>query len=42
MRKARGAMLFKEYQAKMGRVQGGTTTPAAASTTPPERQKITE
>jgi len=42
MRKARGAMLFKEYQAKMGRVQGGTTTPAAAATTPPERQKITE
>jgi len=41
MRKARGAMLFKEYQSKMGRVQGGTATPAA-TTPPPERQKIAE
>jgi len=41
MRKARGAMLFKEYQSKMGRVQGGTATPATA-TPPPERQKIAE
>lgn len=40
MRKARGAMLFKEYQAKMGRVQ---TPPAATGQTPPpERQKIAE
>ncbi len=39
MRKARGAMLFKEYQKKMGMVQPATTaTPAAA----PERQKIAE
>jgi len=41
MRKARGAMLFKEYQKKMGMVQPGAnaTTSAAAS---PERQKIAE
>lgn len=40
MRKARGAMLFKEYQKKMGMVQPATTTaPAAAA---PERQKIGE
>ncbi|HRE83542.1 MAG TPA: hypothetical protein PLN52_21030 [Opitutaceae bacterium] len=40
MRKARGAMLFKEYQAKMGRVQ---TPPATTGQTPPpERQKIAE
>ena len=39
MRKARGAMLFKEYQKKMGMVQPtATNTPAAA----PERQKIAE
>ena len=39
MRKARGAMLFKEYQKKMGMVQpAATATPAAA----PERQKIAE
>ncbi len=40
MRKARGAMLFKEYQKKMGMVQ-----PAAATPTPvaaPDRQKIAE
>ena len=40
MRKARGAMLFKEYQAKMGRVQ--TPAPNAANPPPPERQKIAE
>jgi len=40
MRKARGSMLFKEYQSKMGRVQ--TPTPAATATPPPERQKIAE
>jgi hypothetical protein len=40
MRKARGAMLFKEYQAKMGRVQ--TPAAPAANTPPPERQKIAE
>ena len=40
MRKARGAMLFKEYQKKMGMVQpAATATPAAAA---PERQKIAE
>ena len=40
MRKARGAMLFKEYQKKMGMVQPGTNvTPTAAA---PERQKIAE
>jgi phage shock protein A len=41
MRKARGAVLFKEYQKKMGMVQPGTVaTPAAAAV--PERQKIAE
>jgi phage shock protein A len=39
MRKARGAMLFKEYQKKMGMVQPAVTTPTAAA---PERQKIAE
>jgi len=39
MRKARGALLFKEYQKKMGMVQPAATTPAAAA---PERQKIAE
>jgi chromosome segregation ATPase len=41
MRKARGALLFKEYQKKMGMVQPGAnaTTPTAAA---PERQKIAE
>ncbi len=39
MRKARGAMLFKEYQKKMGMVQPAAATPAAAA---PERQKIAE
>ena len=39
MRKARGAMLFKEYQKKMGMVQPTAATPTAA---PPERQKIAE
>lgn len=39
MRKARGAMLFKEYQKKMGMVQPAAAAPAA---TPPERQKIAE
>ena len=39
MKKARGAMLFKEYQKKMGMVQPAATTPAAAA---PERQKIAE
>lgn len=39
MRKARGAMLFKEYQKKMGMVQPTAATPAAAA---PERQKIAE
>ena len=38
MRKARGAMLFKEYQKKMNLAQPAATTPAAA----PERQKIAE
>jgi hypothetical protein len=40
MRKARGAMLFKEYQKKMGMVQPAANAPAA--TTAPERQKIAE
>jgi len=39
MRKARGAMLFKEYQKKMGMVQ---PTAAATAAAPPERQKIAE
>lgn len=39
MRKARGSLLFKEYQKKMGMVQPTATTPAAAA---PERQKIAE
>jgi len=39
MKKARGAMLFKEYQKKMTMVQPTATTPAAAA---PERQKIAE
>jgi len=39
MRKARGAVLFKEYQKKMGMVQPAATTPNA---TAPERQKIAE
>jgi hypothetical protein len=39
MKKARGAMLFKEYQKKMGMVQPTATTPAAST---PERQKIAE
>jgi hypothetical protein len=38
MRKARGAMLFKEYQKKMNLAQPATTTPAAV----PARQKIAE
>jgi hypothetical protein len=37
MRRARGAMLFKEYQKKMGMSQPATTTPPAT-----ERQKIAE
>jgi chromosome segregation ATPase len=40
MRKARGAMLFKEYQKKMGMVQPATTTATTAAA--PERQKIGE
>jgi chromosome segregation ATPase len=40
MRKARGAMLFKEYQKKMGMVQpSAAATPAPAAS---ERQKIAE
>ena len=41
MRKARGAMLFKEYQKKMGMVQPAANAAPAAVTTP-ERQKIAE
>jgi hypothetical protein len=37
MRRARGAMLFKEYQKKMGMSQPATTPQPAA-----ERQKIAE
>jgi chromosome segregation ATPase len=40
MRKARGAMLFKEYQKKMGMVQ--PTAAATPAPTAPERQKIAE
>lgn len=40
MRKARGAMLFKEYQKKMGMVQSAAATPQPAAA--PERQKIAE
>jgi hypothetical protein len=39
MRRARGAVLFKEYQKKMGMVQPTAATPTAAT---PERQKIAE
>jgi hypothetical protein len=41
MKKARGALLFKEYQKKMGMVQpdAATTTTAAPA---PQRQKIGE
>jgi hypothetical protein len=39
MKKARGAMLFKEYQKKMGMVQPAAATPATST---PERQKIAE
>ena len=43
MKKARGAMLFKEYQQKMGMVQPqAQTQPAAAAPAAPERQKIAE
>ena len=42
MRKARGAMLFKEYQKKMGMVQPGTNTVATPNSPAPERQKIAE
>lgn len=38
-RKARGAMLFKEYQQKMAAAQ---SNPAATAATPPPRQKIAE
>lgn len=41
MRKARGAMLFKEYQKKMGMVQPGATA-ATPNAPAPERQKIAE
>jgi hypothetical protein len=40
MRKTRGAMLFKEYQKKMGMVQ--PTANATPATPAPERQKIAE
>lgn len=40
MRRARGAMLFKEYQKKMGMVQPAAQADANAA--PPERQKIGE
>jgi chromosome segregation ATPase len=39
MRKARGTMLFKEYQIKMGMVQPAAATP---NTVAPERQRIAE
>lgn len=42
MRKARGAMLFKEYQKKMGMVQPGTNASATPNAPTPERQKIAE
>jgi hypothetical protein len=42
MRKARGAMLFKEYQKKMGMVQPGAATPNTPTAANPERQKIAE
>lgn len=41
-RKMRGAMLFQEYKKKMGMVQPEAANTAAASATPPERQKIPE
>ena len=39
MKRARGALLFKEYQKKMGHVQPAATTEAAPA---PQRQKIGE
>lgn len=42
MRKARGAVLFKEYQKKMGMVQPAATPTATAAAPAPERQKIAE
>ncbi len=42
MRKARGAMLFKEYQKKMGMVQPGANATATPNAPAPERQKIAE
>lgn len=41
VRRARGKMLFEEYKKKMGMVQADAA-PQAASTTPPERQRIAE
>ena len=41
MRKARGKMLFDQYQQKMGMVQPEAATPAAEAPAP-ERQKIAE
>jgi hypothetical protein len=41
MKKARGAMLFKEYQKKMGMVQPEAATTDAAAPSP-QRQKIGE
>lgn len=42
MRRSRGAMLFKEYQKKMGMVQPGAATPTTPPPATPERQKIGE
>src|SRR5713101_1920498 len=41
-RKARGAMLFKEYKKKMGMVQPEVAATAQPATAQPERQKIPE
>jgi hypothetical protein len=41
VRRARGKMLFDEYKKKMGMVQADAA-PQAASSTPPERQRIAE
>jgi hypothetical protein len=42
VRRARGAMLFKEYQKKMGMVQPSIAANSSATPAAPERQKIAE
>jgi hypothetical protein len=42
MKRARGSLLFKEYQKKMGLVQPSATVATPVATPAPERQKIRE